>query len=134
MYNLIDDKFAELERHINRFDDKAVQAYRWYRINVTGRGTYTGTTAFERRADALYASAKMMVQANPESLYRTIRSGAGHDSVFTSTKVPTSMVFVPCKDGVSLHPEEFSSAEDCVTGATVILQAVVRYDQMRFKE
>lgn len=41
----------------------AVQAYRWYRINVTGRGTHTGTTAFEHRADALYASARMMVRA-----------------------------------------------------------------------
>lgn len=216
----------------------AVQAFRWYRINVTGRDCHTGTTAFEHRADAMYASAKMMVRAreiamkhdclvsvgivdvtpgsvntipklvsfsldfrgaesdvvevveaelrkefdaiaaeegkgigkpcqvewqpetdspavkfhedcikcvtessravvadkpNPESLYRTIRSGAGHDSVFTSKRVPTSMVFIPCKDGVSHNPEEFSTAEDCVTGTSVIVQAVVRYDRMRFQ-
>ncbi|KAH8701686.1 hypothetical protein BGW36DRAFT_394516 [Talaromyces proteolyticus] len=219
----------------------AVQAYRWYKLQVTGRDCHTGTTAFQHRADAMYASARMMVKARevatahgclasvgivdarpgsvntvpglvsfsldirgpetsavdvvskklkeefdaiaaeegkgigkpcrveweldfdspavefhedciscvqqsaeavcaqdasvaePKSLVRTIMSGAGHDSVFTSKIVPTSMIFVPCKDGVSHHPEEFTSAEDCATGASVILQAVVRYDRKRFQ-
>jgi hydantoinase/carbamoylase family amidase len=219
----------------------AVQAYRWYRITVTGRDCHTGTTAFQHRADAMYASARMMVKARevaashgclasigivdakpgsvntvpglvsfsldirgpetaavatvstelqrefdaiaadegkgigkpcrvewkldfdspavdfhqdcidcvqesaeavvgqdpkvaePKSLLRTIMSGAGHDSVFTSKRVPTSMIFAPCKDGVSHHPEEFCSADDCATGASVILQAVVRYDRKRFQ-
>lgn len=39
-------------------------------------------------------------------------SGAGHDSVFTTRRCPTAMIFVPCKDGVSHHPEEFCSVED----------------------
>lgn len=219
----------------------AVQAYRWYRIRVTGRDCHTGTTAFQHRADAMYASARMMVKArevatahgclasigivdakpgsmntvpglvnfsldirgpetsavdtvttelqrefdaiaaeegkgigkpcrvewkldfdspainfhpdciecvqdsaeavigqdpkvtDPKKLVRTIMSGAGHDSVFTSKRIPTSMIFAPCKDGVSHHPEEFCSADDCATGASVILQAVVRYDRKRFK-
>ncbi|OGE55763.1 hypothetical protein PENARI_c004G05307 [Penicillium arizonense] len=217
----------------------AVQAYKWFRLNVIGRDTHTGTTAFEHRADALYAFSRMMVRARevaaakgclasvgiveakpgsvntvpglvsfsldirgPEtelvvevekelrsefdaiaaaegagigkpcrvewtldfdspavkfhedcidcvqqsahavvadapvadtkSLVRSIMSGAGHDSVFTSKRVPTSMIFIPCKDGLSHHPEEFSTAEDCATGASVILQAVVRYDRKRF--
>ncbi|KAJ5730788.1 Peptidase M20 [Penicillium malachiteum] len=217
----------------------AVQAYRWFRLNVIGRDTHTGTTAFEHRADALYAFAQMMVRARevaaskgclasvgiievkpgsvntvpgavsfsldirgPEtdlvvevekqlrsdfdaiaaaegtgigkpcrvewtldfdspavkfhqdciscveesayavvtdapvsdtkSLVRPIMSGAGHDSVFTSKRVPSSMIFVPCKDGLSHHPEEFCSADDCATGTSVILQAVVRYDRKRF--
>lgn len=41
-----------------------------------------------------------------------ITSGAGHDSVNTSTRCPTTMIFVPCKDGVSHHPEEYCSPED----------------------
>ena len=68
----------------------------------------------------------------PKSLVRTIMSGAGHDSVFTSKRVPTSMIFVPCKDGLSHHPEEYCSADDCATGASVILQSVIRYDRKRF--
>lgn len=217
----------------------AVQAYRWYRLNIVGRDTHTGTTSFEHRADALYAFSRMMVRAReiaaskgclasvgiveakpgsvntvpglvsfsldirgpetdmvqvveaelkkefdaiaaeegkgigkpcrvewsldfdsptikfhescidcvqqsagavvtnahvPEtkSLVRTIMSGAGHDSVFTSKRVPTSMIFVPCKDGLSHHPEEYCSADDCATGASVILQSVIRYDRKRF--
>lgn len=43
-------------------------------------------------------------------------SGAGHDSVFTSRHCPSSMIFVPCKDGVSHHPREYCSPENwCVT-------------------
>lgn len=41
-----------------------------------------------------------------------ITSGAGHDSVYTSKQCPTTMIFVPCKQGVSHHPEEYCSPED----------------------
>lgn len=41
-----------------------------------------------------------------------LTSGAGHDSVCTSKRCPTTMIFVPCKDGVSHHPEEYTSPED----------------------
>lgn len=37
---------------------------------------------------------------------RRMISGAGHDSVETSGRCPTSMVFVPCRGGVS-HSEFF---------------------------
>lgn len=39
-------------------------------------------------------------------------SGAGHDSVYTSNHCPTAMIFIPCKDGVSHHPTEYSTPED----------------------
>ncbi|KAF2105970.1 putative N-carbamoyl-L-amino acid hydrolase [Lophiotrema nucula] len=57
-----------------------------------------------------------------------ITSGAGHDSVYTSRKVPTAMVFVRCRDGVSHHPAEFSREEDCAAGAEALLGAYLRYD------
>lgn len=41
-----------------------------------------------------------------------ITSGAGHDSVYTNRQCPTTMIFVPCKDGVSHHPEEYCSPEE----------------------
>lgn len=41
-----------------------------------------------------------------------LTSGAGHDSVCTSARCPTTMIFVPCRDGVSHHPEEYCSPED----------------------
>ncbi|KJZ79604.1 hypothetical protein HIM_01073 [Hirsutella minnesotensis 3608] len=55
-------------------------------------------------------------------------SGAGHDSVYTSKRCPTAMIFVPCKDGVSHHPEEYCSPGDCATGTQVLLDSVLEYD------
>ena len=49
---------------------------------------------------------------NQTQLTQAMTSGAGHDSVYTSKRVPTSMIFVPCKDGISHNPEEFCSPED----------------------
>ncbi|KAL4912692.1 hypothetical protein BDW62DRAFT_216120 [Aspergillus aurantiobrunneus] len=56
-------------------------------------------------------------------------SGAGHDSVYTSRHCPTAMIFVPCRDGVSHHPTEYCTPEDCATGTQVLLDSVVEYDQ-----
>lgn len=66
-----------------------------------------------------------------EKLTKTMVSGAGHDSVYTSKRVPTSMVFVPCRDGVSHNPAEYTSPEDCAVGAQVLMGAVLRYDKLR---
>ncbi|KAK1255636.1 hypothetical protein MKX07_007895 [Trichoderma sp. CBMAI-0711] len=60
-----------------------------------------------------------------------ITSGAGHDSVNTSARCPTTMIFVPCKDGVSHHPEEYCSPEDCALGAQALLESVVNYDRLK---
>jgi len=57
-------------------------------------------------------------------------SGAGHDSVYTARKVPTAMLFVRCRDGVSHNPAEYSRPEDCAVGAEVLLGAYLRYDQL----
>ncbi|ORY04777.1 putative N-carbamoyl-L-amino acid hydrolase [Clohesyomyces aquaticus] len=57
-----------------------------------------------------------------------IVSGAGHNSVYTSRKVPMAMIFVRCRDGVSHHPAEFSREEDCAAGAQALLGAYLRYD------
>ncbi|ETI28935.1 hypothetical protein G647_01387 [Cladophialophora carrionii CBS 160.54] len=56
-------------------------------------------------------------------------AGAGHDSVHTSDRVPTSMIFVPSKGGISHHPDEFTSSEQCARGAQVLLESVLRYDE-----
>ena len=66
-----------------------------------------------------------------QALTRRMTSGAGHDSVFTSKRAPTSMIFVPCRDGVSHNPSEYCKPEDCAIGASVLMGAVVRYDKLR---
>jgi beta-ureidopropionase / N-carbamoyl-L-amino-acid hydrolase len=56
---------------------------------------------------------------------REIVSGAGHDAVYMARAVPTAMIFVPCKDGISHAEVEYASPEACADGANVILHAVL---------
>jgi hydantoinase/carbamoylase family amidase len=65
------------------------------------------------------------------SLTRRMYSGAGHDSVHTSTRIPTAMIFVPCREGLTHNPAEYCSPEDCGNGAQVLLNAVLGYDRLR---
>ncbi len=76
-------------------------------------------------------SAKDLLGDQYEALTQSMISGAGHDSVFTSKRVPTSMIFVPCLDGVSHNPAEYCAPEDCANGAQVLMGAVLRYDRLR---
>ncbi len=52
-------------------------------------------------------------------------SGAGHDAVYLARVVPTAMIFVPCKDGISHNEAEYASPEACADGANVLLRAVL---------
>lgn len=94
------------------------------------------TTDFASPAVLFHKDCISAVRASAESvlgsskLYRDMTSGAGHDSVYTSRRCPTSMIFVPSRNGISHHPEEWTSAEDCALGAEVLCQSVVRYDQL----
>jgi len=60
---------------------------------------------------------------------RDMISGAGHDAAYVARVAPTSMIFVPCKDGISHNEAEYSSKEQCAAGAQVLLQAVLDYDR-----
>ncbi|EEQ47477.1 hypothetical protein CAWG_06054 [Candida albicans WO-1] len=74
---------------------------------------------------------KSALQLFKENEIRDIVSGAGHDSCFTSSRVPTSMIFIPSKDGVSHTPEEYSSPQEVENGFQVLLRSVLLYDEMR---
>lgn len=57
-----------------------------------------------------------------------INSGAGHDAQFASYMIPTTMVFVPSKDGHSHCENEFTSTKECTQGAEVLLNAILKRD------
>lgn len=66
-----------------------------------------------------------------QDFQKPMRSGAGHDSVYTSKRVPTCMIFVPSKDGISHNPREYTSPEHCALGAEVLMKAILNYDRLR---
>jgi N-carbamoyl-L-amino-acid hydrolase len=53
-------------------------------------------------------------------------SGAGHDGQSLAEICPVGMIFVPSVEGASHSPREFTEWQDCVNGANVLLQAVLR--------
>ncbi len=53
-------------------------------------------------------------------------SGALHDSAVMAPHVPTVMLFVPSRGGISHNPAEFSRVEDVAAGAVVIEKFVRR--------
>jgi N-carbamoyl-L-amino-acid hydrolase len=61
---------------------------------------------------------------------RDMVSGAGHDAAYIARVAPTSMIFVPCRGGISHNEAEFTSQEQCAAGAQVLLGAVLAYDRL----
>ena len=53
-------------------------------------------------------------------------SGAGHDAQHLARICPTGMIFVPSQDGISHSPAEFTTDDDCVRGANVLLNTILR--------
>ena len=57
--------------------------------------------------------------------WREMISGPGHDSFYTARRIPTSMIFIPCRDGLSHNEEEWAEPEHLEAGANVLLRAVL---------
>jgi N-carbamoyl-L-amino-acid hydrolase len=57
--------------------------------------------------------------------HRRMVSGAGHDACNLAGKVPTAMIFVPCRDGISHNESESATQGDCTAGANVLLHTLL---------
>jgi ureidoglycolate amidohydrolase len=53
-------------------------------------------------------------------------SRAYHDSLFMSLVCPVSMIFIPCRDGVSHRPEEYAAPEAIRSGIEVLARTLVQ--------
>ncbi len=92
-------------------------------------------TSFERAwaRDTVYFDKRLVgfVKESADELgvsNQYINSGAGHDAQFVSYLMPTTMVFVPSKDGHSHCELEYTAPEQCAAGASVLLNAVLKAD------
>jgi N-carbamoyl-L-amino-acid hydrolase len=54
---------------------------------------------------------------------RRMTSGAGHDAIPIAARVPTAMIFVPSRNGISHHQDEYTSAEQLAAGCDVLMHA-----------
>ncbi len=60
---------------------------------------------------------------------RDMISGAGHDAAYIARVAPTTMIFVPCRGGISHNEAESTSFDECAAGAQVLLNAVLEFDR-----
>jgi N-carbamoyl-L-amino-acid hydrolase len=59
-----------------------------------------------------------------------IASGAGHDTAFLAQIAPAAMVFIPCKNGMSHCPQEWSEPREVAAGTAAIFEAVLAFDRV----
>lgn len=100
-------------------------------VSITEDFSSPATTFNPDCVHAVTQAAHHSLGPDSKNLIMEMTSGAGHDSVYASKRCPASMIFVPCREGVSHNPSEFCKEEDCALGTQVLLQSVLRFDRMR---
>lgn len=63
--------------------------------------------------------------------YKVMHSGAGHDAQIFAPHVPTAMLFVPSRDGISHNPAEYTEPADLVEGVKALIGTIY---ELAYKE
>jgi hydantoinase/carbamoylase family amidase len=114
----VDDAFHDVARDIAAFAQEAARR-RGMTAEYRQRQTLPATPLDGRIVGALEQAA-----AATGETWMTMHSGAAHDTMSIADRVPSAMVFVPCKDGISHHPDEAASPDDAALAAEIILNAI----------
>lgn len=92
-------------------------------------------TSFEILSDGLPARCDPGLRSHLHNASATlglsainIVSGAGHDAAFLARICPSAMIFIPCLRGMSHTPHEWAERQAVTDGASVLLEAVLRFD------
>jgi acetylornithine deacetylase/succinyl-diaminopimelate desuccinylase-like protein len=72
--------------------------------------------------DAALVQAALEAAARLGFSARRMVSRAYHDSLFMAQICPTTMLFIPCRNGVSHRPDEYASPEAIYKGTLVLAQ------------
>jgi allantoate deiminase len=113
-----DDAYTGVAREIASFAEEAARR-RGMTAEWAQRQALPATPMDSRIVEALEAAAGATGEP-----YMQMHSGAAHDTMCVADRVPTAMVFVPCKDGISHHPAEDADPADAGVAAEIILNAI----------
>ena len=113
-----DDLFHGVADEIGSFATAAAER-RGMTAGYAERQTLPATALDGRIVAALEAAA-----GETGEPWTTMHSGAAHDTMCVAERVPSAMVFVPCKDGISHHPAEDADPADAALAAEIILSAI----------
>jgi hydantoinase/carbamoylase family amidase len=115
---VVEEGFQAVARGVESFAQEAA-AERGLTASYSQRQTLPVTHMDERLVAALEQAA-----AQSGEPFVLMPSGAAHDTMCVADHVPSAMVFVPCRDGISHSPAEEADPADAALGAEVILAAV----------
>lgn len=113
-----EDAFRGVARDIGAFAEEAAHR-RGMTAEYRPRQTLPATPMDEGIVSALEEAARTTGEP-----YMLMPSGAAHDTMCVADRVPTAMVFVPCKEGISHSPHEDASPADAALAAEIILSAI----------
>jgi hydantoinase/carbamoylase family amidase len=113
-----EDAYRGVARDIAAFAGQAA-ARRGLTATFAQRQTLAPTPMDARIVGALDAAAQETGEP-----FVLMPSGAAHDTMCVAERVPSAMVFVPCKDGISHSPLEDASPADAALAAEIILNAI----------
>jgi len=116
-----EEGFRGVARDIEEFA-RAAAEQRGMTAEYVQRQTLSATPLDGRVAGALEEAAEGSGEP-----YMTMHSGAAHDTMSIADRVPSAMIFVPCKDGISHSPEEDAEPADAALGAEVMLNAIRKF-------
>jgi N-carbamoyl-L-amino-acid hydrolase len=98
---------------------RSVAARRRVRISREPINRDAPATCAPRIVDTIAA----VCEAHHIAFHRMV-SRAYHDSLFMAKLCPTSMIFIPCKNGYSHRPDEYASPEDIAAGIRILAGAL----------
>ena len=113
-----DDAFRGVVADVAAFAER-VAAGRGLTATYAQRQTVAATRMDPRLVTALETAA-----AGGGEPYTTMVSGAAHDTMCVADRVPSAMVFIPCRDGLSHTPAEHAEPADAAIAVEAILGAI----------
>jgi allantoate deiminase len=114
-----EEAYGGIARELAAFVRHAAEA-RGMTAEVRERQTLAPTPLDTRIVAALEEAARSTGEP-----FRLMPSGAAHDTMCVADRVPSAMVFVPCRDGISHSPLEDADPADAALAAEIILTAIL---------
>jgi len=114
-----EESYGGVARDIAGFVQHAAEA-RGMTAEVHERQTLAPTTL-----DAGIVAALENAARSTGKPFKLMPSGAAHDTMCVADHVPSAMVFVPCRDGISHSPLENADPADAALAAEIILKAIL---------
>ena len=114
-----EESYGGVARDIAGFVQHAAEA-RGMTAEVHERQTLAPTTL-----DAGIVAALENAARSTGEPFMSMPSGAAHDTMCVADHVPSAMVFVPCRDGISHSPLENADPADAALAAEIILKAIL---------